>query len=112
MGNEPTRKLERGAYTKIGEKRVPGNTWNFRDDLERNGIAGARASEEGGAYYRFLKNVDVSDSAGQQRILSLCDIFKKNRQSDVSLIQRLKTARPSLSSRTTFGNLHVSILHE
>jgi len=56
---------------------ITGNTWNFRDDLEKNGIAGARASEEGGAYYRFLKNVDVSDAAGKQQILSLCDIFNK-----------------------------------
>ena len=56
---------------------ITGNTWNYRDDLERHGIAGARASEDGGAYYRFLRHVDVSDSAGQQQILSLCDIFKK-----------------------------------
>ena len=56
---------------------ITGNTWNFRDDLEKNGIAGARASDEGGAYYRYLKNVDVSDAVGKQQILSLCDIFNK-----------------------------------
>ena len=56
---------------------ITGNTWNFRDDLEKNGIAGARASEEGGAYYRYLKNVDVSETAGKDQILSLCDIFHK-----------------------------------
>ena len=46
-------------------------------DRSRNGIAGARASEGGGAYYRFLKHVDVSDITGKQQILSLCDIFNK-----------------------------------
>ena len=56
---------------------ITGNTWNFRDDLEKNGIAGARASDAGGAYYRYLKNVDLSDAVGKQQILSLCDIFKQ-----------------------------------
>ena len=56
---------------------ITGNTWNFRDDLERNGIQGARASDEGGAYYRYLKNVDVSDAVGKQQIVSPCGIFKQ-----------------------------------
>ena len=45
--------------------------------LEKSGIAGARASDEGAAYYRFLKNVDVADSAGQQQIMALVDIFNR-----------------------------------
>ena len=56
---------------------ITGNTWNYRDDLEKSGIAGARASDEGAAYYRFLKNVDVADSAGQQQIMALVDIFNR-----------------------------------
>ena len=44
---------------------ITGNTWNFRDDLGRSGIQGARAGDEGGAYYRYLKNVDVSDNVGK-----------------------------------------------
>ena len=56
---------------------ITGNTWNFRDDLEKNGIAGARASDEGGAYYRFLKHADISDAAGKQQIMGLVDIFNK-----------------------------------
>ena len=51
------------------------NTWNFRDDLERSGISGARNESSG--YYRFLKDVDVTDPDGRQRILSLVDILHK-----------------------------------
>ena len=82
---------------------ITGNTWNFRDDLEKNGIAGARASDEGGAYYRYLKNVDVSDAAGRQQILSLCDIFNK---------QALRVvvdprAQPGTSVAAFFDELHL-----
>ena len=56
---------------------ITGNTWNFRDDLEKHGVAGARANDGQGAYYRFLKNVDISDDAGKQQIMSLVDIFNK-----------------------------------
>ena len=57
---------------------ITGNTWNYRDDLEKNGISGARGQQEvGGQYYRFVKNVDVSSLEGRQQILALIDIFNK-----------------------------------
>ena len=45
-------------------------------DLEKNGFGGARA-EEGGAYYRFLRDVDVSQDEPKQTIVSLVDLFNK-----------------------------------
>ena len=54
---------------------LTGNTWNFRDDLERAGISGARNENNG--YYRFLKDIDITDPDGRQRILSLVDILRK-----------------------------------
>ena len=46
------------------------------DDLEKNGSQGAR-QEEGGAYYRFLRDVDVSQDEPKQTIISLVDLFNK-----------------------------------
>ena len=37
---------------------ITGNTWNFRDNLERVGVAGSRA--EGGGYYRYIKTADIT----------------------------------------------------
>ena len=55
---------------------IVGNTWNYRDDLEKNGVPGCRP-QDGGAYYRYLKQVDITDSVGKQQILCLVDIFNK-----------------------------------
>ena len=57
------------------ENPLPGNTWNFRDDLEKAGISGSRT--ESGGYYRFLKNVDITDSEGKQQIMGVVDILHK-----------------------------------
>ena len=46
------------------------------DDLEKNGFGGAR-TEEGGAYYRFLRDVDVIQDEPKQTIVSLVDLFNK-----------------------------------
>ena len=54
---------------------MPGNTWNFGDDLERAGISGSRTENNG--YYRFLKNVDVTDRDGKQKVMSVVDILHK-----------------------------------
>ena len=53
---------------------ITGNTWLYRDDLERHGIAGSRS---GDGYFRFLKNIDVTSTEMCQRVLSLVDIFHK-----------------------------------
>ena len=55
---------------------IVGNTWNYRDDLEKNGVPGCRP-QDGGAYYRYMKQVDITDSVGKQQILCLVDIFNK-----------------------------------
>ena len=57
------------------EHACQGNTWNFRDDLERAGISGSRTENNG--YYRFLKNVDVTDRDGKQKVMSVVDILHK-----------------------------------
>lgn len=54
---------------------IVGNTWIYRDDLEKNGIAGTRS--EGGSYIRYVKNVDVASLEGKQQLLALVDIFNK-----------------------------------
>ena len=54
---------------------ITGNTWLYRDDLERHGIAGTRGG--GDAYFRYLKNIDVTNAEMTQQVLSLVDIFKK-----------------------------------
>ncbi len=56
---------------------ITGNTWNYRDDLEKSGISGTRSQEEGGQYYRYLKGVDVTNAESKQPILALTDIFNK-----------------------------------
>ena len=38
---------------------ITGNTWNFRDDLERVGAAGSRA--EGGGYYCYIKAAGMTN---------------------------------------------------
>ena len=53
---------------------ITGNTWLFRDDLERHGVLGSRDGER---YFRYLKNIDCTDSDMKQQILSLVDIFRK-----------------------------------
>ena len=35
---------------------ITGNTWVFRDDLEKAGFGGARAENDSNSYYRFLKD--------------------------------------------------------
>ncbi len=53
-----------------------GSTWSFRSRMDANGINGGYFKEEGaddtteskGTYYRFLRDVDVSDEAGAARI--------------------------------------------
>ena len=54
---------------------ITGNTWNFRDDLERVGVAGSRA--EGGGYYRYIKTADITTEESKQQIIGLVDIFHK-----------------------------------
>ena len=54
---------------------INGNTWNFRDDLERVGVAGARA--EGGGHYRYIKTTDITTEESKQQIRGLVDIFHK-----------------------------------
>ena len=46
-----------------------------QDDLERAGVSGARNENNG--YYRFLKDIDVTDPDGKQRILAIVDILHK-----------------------------------
>ena len=71
-------KRPRGVRNPGGQLHPGGNTWIYRDDLEKNGISGARGQQEsGGVYYRFVKNVDVSSLEGRQQILALVDIFNK-----------------------------------
>ena len=53
---------------------ITGNTWLFREDLERHGVMGNR---EGQSYIRFLQNVDCTSDEMKQQVLSLADIFKK-----------------------------------
>ena len=55
---------------------IQGNTWNYRDDLEKAGVQGQRP-EGGGAYIRFMKNVDVSDAESKESIKNLVDLFNK-----------------------------------
>ena len=55
---------------------IQGNTWNYRDDLEKAGVQGQRP-EGGGAYIRFMKNVDVSDAESKESIKNLVDVFNK-----------------------------------
>ena len=42
--------------------------------MEKHGVAGSRAGE---SYFRFLKNIDVTNKEMYQQVLSLVDIFKK-----------------------------------
>ena len=56
---------------------TPGNTWIFREDLEKNGFGGARAENDSNSYYRLLKDVDVTAEASRNTILSLVDLFNK-----------------------------------
>ena len=53
---------------------ITGNTWLFRDDLERHGVLGGRNGER---YVRFLQNIDVTNDEMKQQVLSLADIFRK-----------------------------------
>ena len=53
---------------------ITGNTWLFRDDLERHGVLGSRNGER---YVRFLQNVDCTNDEMKQQVLSLVDIFRK-----------------------------------
>ena len=53
---------------------ITGNTWLFRDDLERHGVLGSRNGER---YVRFLQNIDVTNDESKQQVLSLADIFRK-----------------------------------
>ena len=55
---------------------IQGNTWNYRDDLEKAGVQGQRP-EGGGAHIRFMKNVDVSDAESKESIKNLVDVFNK-----------------------------------
>ena len=54
-----------------------GNTWNFRDDLEANGVSGARSEDDGKKYFRFLCDVDVTSSEQKDKVFGLIDIFHK-----------------------------------
>ena len=56
---------------------ITGNTWAFRDDLEKVGFGGARAENDSNSYYRFLKDVDVTAEESRNTILGLVDIFHK-----------------------------------
>ena len=49
---------------------LSGNTWIFRDDLEKSGFGGARANDSN-SYYRFLKDADVTAEASKNTILRL-----------------------------------------
>ena len=49
---------------------ITGNTWNFRDDLEKNGLQGTR-EKEGGQYIRYVRNVDITTTEGEQQSLAL-----------------------------------------
>ena len=62
--------LLRGVPTSLRRQR------NFRDDLERAGISGARNTESGG-YYRFLKHVDVTDPESKQQCLGVVDLLRR-----------------------------------
>ena len=53
---------------------ITGNTWLFRDALEKHGITGQREDDR---YIRFLKNVDCTNDEVKQQVLSLADIFNK-----------------------------------
>ena len=53
---------------------ITGNTWMYRDDLERHGVSGSRDGER---YIRFLQNVDCTNDEMKQQVLSLVDIFRK-----------------------------------
>ena len=56
----------------------------MRDDLEKNGIAGTRA--EGGAYYRFVRDVNIRDPESKQKILNIVDILHKQAYAHTNLI--------------------------
>ena len=53
---------------------ITGNTWLFRETLEKHGVAGHREDER---YVRFIKNVDCTNDDMKQQVLSLADIFHK-----------------------------------
>ena len=42
--------------------------------VSRHGVAGSRSGE---SYFRYLKNIDVTNTEMCQQVLSLVDIFKK-----------------------------------
>ena len=49
---------------------ITGNTWNFRDDLKKNGFQGTQ-EKEGGQYIRYVRNVDITTTEGEQQFLAL-----------------------------------------
>ena len=53
---------------------ITGNTWLFREALEKHGVPGHREDER---YIRYIKNVDCTDDDMKQQVLSLTDIFNK-----------------------------------
>ena len=53
---------------------ITGNTWLFREALEKHGVSGQRENER---YIRYIKNVDCTDDDMKQQVLSLTDIFNK-----------------------------------
>ena len=59
---------------KIFDLLITGNTWLFREALEKHGVSGSREDER---YIRYIKNVDCTNDDMKQQVLSLTDIFNK-----------------------------------
>ena len=53
---------------------ITGNTWLFREALEKHGVTGQREDER---YIRFIKDVDCTNDDMKQQVLSLAEIFNK-----------------------------------
>ena len=55
-----------------------GSTYAYKDRLNEAGVGGGRLEQEDGqqgAYYRVVKDVDVSDQANRQKLIAVLDVF-------------------------------------
>ena len=55
-----------------------GSTYPYKDRLSEAGVGGGRLEQEDGqqgAYYRVIKDIDVSDEANQEKLIAILDVF-------------------------------------
>ena len=55
-----------------------GSTYAYKDRLSEAGVGGGRMEQEDGqqgAYYRVVKDIDVSEEANQQKLIAVLDVF-------------------------------------